>query len=92
MSVPTIAAKHIVSDSPSSAWVGPKSRHIWNDAASGTSGACYLSLELVDTFVISGVPPVIVGVAGYTGPLTGDGVVEIAYGIAPHYQKRGLAT
>ena len=42
--------------------------------------------------VISGVPPVIVGVAGYTGPPSADGVVEIAYAIAPSYQRRGLAT
>ena len=42
--------------------------------------------------VISGVPPVIAGVAGYAGPPTSDGAVEIAYAIAPSCQGRGLAT
>jgi RimJ/RimL family protein N-acetyltransferase len=42
--------------------------------------------------VIFGVPPVIVGVAGYTDPPTADGDVEIANAIAPSYQGRGLAT
>ena len=34
----------------------------------------------------------IVGSAGFKGPPDDDGVVEIAYGIAPGYQGRGLAT
>jgi RimJ/RimL family protein N-acetyltransferase len=42
--------------------------------------------------VLTGAPPVIVGVCGYTGPPTADGVVEIAYAIAPSYQGQGLAT
>jgi ribosomal-protein-alanine N-acetyltransferase len=42
--------------------------------------------------VLAGTPPMIVGVCGYTGPPTADGVVEIAYGIAPSYQGQGLAT
>ncbi len=42
--------------------------------------------------VLVGVPPTIVGVCGYTGPPTVDGVVEIAYAIAPSHQGRGLAT
>ena len=37
-------------------------------------------------------PPMIVGVCGYTGPPTANGVVEIAYAIAPSYQGQGLAT
>jgi len=37
-------------------------------------------------------PPMVAGVCGYTGPATADGVVEIAYAIAPSYQGRGLAT
>src|SRR6202142_531519 len=42
--------------------------------------------------VLLGDPPVVVGVCGYTGPPSADGIVEIAYGIAPSYQRRGLAT
>jgi [ribosomal protein S5]-alanine N-acetyltransferase len=34
----------------------------------------------------------IIGSAGFKGPPDDDGVVEIAYGIAPGYQGRGLAT
>jgi ribosomal-protein-alanine N-acetyltransferase len=37
-------------------------------------------------------PLTVAGVCGYTGPPTADGIVEIAYGIAPSYQGRGLAT
>jgi RimJ/RimL family protein N-acetyltransferase len=39
-----------------------------------------------------GEPPVVAGVCGYTGPPTADGVVEIAYAIAPSYQGQGLGT
>jgi len=34
----------------------------------------------------------IVGSAGFKGPVDADGVVEIAYGIAPGFQGRGYAT
>ena len=34
----------------------------------------------------------VVGSAAFKGPPDADGVVEIAYGIAPGYQGRGLAT
>src|SRR5215210_2852270 len=34
----------------------------------------------------------IIGSAAFKGPPDDDGVVEIAYGIAPGYQGRGLAT
>jgi ribosomal-protein-alanine N-acetyltransferase len=34
----------------------------------------------------------IVGTAGFKGPPDADGVVEIAYGVAPEYQGRGYAT
>ena len=34
----------------------------------------------------------IVGTAGFKGPPDADGVVEIAYGVAPEYQCRGYAT
>lgn len=34
----------------------------------------------------------VVGVCGFKGPPERDGSVEIAYGIAPAYQNRGLAT
>ena len=35
---------------------------------------------------------VVVGMAGFKGPPRDDGVVEIAYGVAPAYQGQGLAT
>jgi len=35
---------------------------------------------------------VVVGSAGFKGPADADGVVEIAYGIAPAFQGRGYAT
>ena len=34
----------------------------------------------------------IIGFCSFTGPPTADGVVEIAYGIAPGYEGRGYAT
>jgi RimJ/RimL family protein N-acetyltransferase len=34
----------------------------------------------------------VVGQCGFTGPPDADGVVEIAYGIAPEHQGRGYAT
>jgi ribosomal-protein-alanine N-acetyltransferase len=34
----------------------------------------------------------VVGSAGFKGPADADGVVEIAYGIAPSFQGRGYAT
>ena len=34
----------------------------------------------------------VVGSAGFKGPADSDGVVEIAYGIVPAFQGRGLAT
>ena len=36
--------------------------------------------------------PELVGVAGYAGPPTPDGVVEIGYAIAVEYQRQGFAT
>jgi len=42
--------------------------------------------------LLVGTPPMVVGVCGYTGPPTADGVVEIAYAIAPSHQGQGLAT
>jgi RimJ/RimL family protein N-acetyltransferase len=36
--------------------------------------------------------PALVGVAGYSGPPTPDGVVEIGYAIAEEYQRQGYAT
>lgn len=35
---------------------------------------------------------VVVGMCGFTGPPAADGVVEIAYGVAPEHQGRGYAT
>jgi ribosomal-protein-alanine N-acetyltransferase len=34
----------------------------------------------------------VIGTVGFKGPPDEDGMVEIAYGIAPGYQKRGYAT
>jgi RimJ/RimL family protein N-acetyltransferase len=34
----------------------------------------------------------VVGMAGFKGPPSDDGTVEIAYGVAPTYQGQGLAT
>jgi ribosomal-protein-alanine N-acetyltransferase len=42
--------------------------------------------------VLTGTPPVIAGVCGYTGPPNTQGVVEVAYGIAPSFRGQGLAT
>jgi [ribosomal protein S5]-alanine N-acetyltransferase len=41
--------------------------------------------------VLTGTPPVIAGVCGYTGPPNAQGVVEIAYGTAPSFRGQGLA-
>jgi len=35
---------------------------------------------------------IVVGKSGFKGPPAADGVVEIAYGIAPDYQGKGYAT
>lgn len=35
---------------------------------------------------------VVIGTGGYKGPPDADGMVEIAYGVAPGYQGRGYAT
>jgi RimJ/RimL family protein N-acetyltransferase len=35
---------------------------------------------------------IVVGMAGFKGPPGDEGVVEIAYGVAPAYQGQGLAT
>jgi len=43
--------------------------------------------------VVSGADrPALVGIAGYAGPPTTDGVVEIGYAIAAEYQRQGYAT
>jgi [ribosomal protein S5]-alanine N-acetyltransferase len=42
--------------------------------------------------VLVGAPPMVVGVCGYTGPPSAAGVVEIAYGVAPEWRGKGLAT
>jgi [ribosomal protein S5]-alanine N-acetyltransferase len=34
----------------------------------------------------------VIGTAGFKGPPTDDGIVEIAYGIAPEHQGKGYAT
>jgi RimJ/RimL family protein N-acetyltransferase len=42
--------------------------------------------------VIHQIDNVLMGMCGFPGPPDADGVVEIAYGIAPEYQGRGYAT
>jgi len=37
-------------------------------------------------------PRMVVGFCGYTGPPNANGEVEIAYGVAPAYWNRGIAT
>ena len=54
---------------------GPAAADPWKDG--------FAVFHLVDNTVI--------GLCGFTGPPSMDGVVEIAYGIAPGYQNRGLA-
>ena len=34
----------------------------------------------------------VIGSSGYKGPPDSEGVVEIAYGIVPHFERRGFAT
>jgi RimJ/RimL family protein N-acetyltransferase len=41
--------------------------------------------------ILHNVDKTIIGLCGFTGPPGSDGAVEIAYGIAPAYQNRGLA-
>jgi ribosomal-protein-alanine N-acetyltransferase len=43
-------------------------------------------------FIVDREQSCIVGTAGFKGPPDPDGVVEIAYGVAPEYQGRGYAT
>lgn len=42
--------------------------------------------------VVQRIDRAVVGSCGFKGPPTPDGVVEIAYGVAPEYQGRGYAT
>lgn len=42
--------------------------------------------------VIHKIDNVLIGTGGFPGPPDSDGVAEIAYGIAPSYQGKGLAT
>lgn len=43
-------------------------------------------------FIIDAQARRVIGTAGFKGPPDSDGVVEIAYGVAPEYQGRGYAT
>jgi [ribosomal protein S5]-alanine N-acetyltransferase len=43
-------------------------------------------------FIVDRERTCVVGTAGFKGPPDSDGVVEIAYGVAPDYQGRGYAT
>lgn len=42
--------------------------------------------------VIHKIDNILIGMGGFPGALDFDGVVEIAYGIAPAYQRKGYAT
>lgn len=43
-------------------------------------------------FIVDAQRGEIIGTAGFKGPPDANGVVEIAYGVAPEYQGRGYAT
>lgn len=43
-------------------------------------------------YILCEEPRVVVGVGGFKGPPSSDGVVEIGYSVIPAYQRRGLAT
>lgn len=43
-------------------------------------------------FIVDRERALVVGTAGFKGPVDSDGVVEIAYGVAPDFQGRGYAT
>ena len=43
-------------------------------------------------FIVDRSRSCVVGTAGFKGPPDSDGMVEIAYGVAPEYQGRGYAT
>jgi RimJ/RimL family protein N-acetyltransferase len=59
--------------------------------AEGGSGEWLLHYVLLRA-VSSDQKPALVGVAGYTGPRTVEGEVEIGYAIAVEHQRRGYAT
>lgn len=42
--------------------------------------------------VVEGAPRAVIGTVGFKGPPDAEGVVEIAYGIVPGHQRRGMAT
>ena len=42
--------------------------------------------------IIHKIDNVLIGMCGFPGPPNSNGVAEIAYGIAPDYQRRGYAT
>jgi RimJ/RimL family protein N-acetyltransferase len=42
--------------------------------------------------IIHKLDSILMGMCGFPGPPDAEGVVEIAYGIAPDYQRRGYAT
>ncbi|HWY76178.1 MAG TPA: GNAT family N-acetyltransferase [Verrucomicrobiae bacterium] len=42
--------------------------------------------------IVESAEGVVIGLCGYKGPPSQDGVVEIAYGLAPAYRGRGYAT
>lgn len=50
------------------------------------------SLEWGTLLFVLDAPRTLVGLGGYKGAPSGDGIVEIGYAIAPAFQGRGLAT
>jgi ribosomal-protein-alanine N-acetyltransferase len=42
--------------------------------------------------IVHKIDHLVIGMCGFTGPPDSDGLVEIAYGIAPTYQGKGYAT
>ena len=43
-------------------------------------------------FIVHGASRMVIGSLGFKGPPDGEGMVEIAYGVAPAYQSQGYAT
>jgi len=63
-------------------------RRLECDPASRTWTLYYLVLRTP----VTGAPRELLGLAGYVGPPSAEGLVEIGYAIAVEYQRRGYAT
>lgn len=63
-------------------------RRLERDPASHAWTLYYLVLRTA----VTAAPRELLGIAGYLGPPSAEGVVEIGYAIAAEYQRRGYAT